>query len=106
MTFLTRRHFVLSAAAAIAVTRAPGSLAWAAEAAPNQALLDLLAMIPADKFNLATASGQIATFADVAGQLKAVGVTAPADTSANDSAIRNWSMATQGLAGPDAIRFA
>ena len=103
MPRLNRRAFTLGVAAAVVAAGFGGEGTLAADPAPNQALIDLFKMIPSNTIDVTKISGQIAAYADVAGQLKAVGVTAPVDTNAPAAQVKAWSIAVNALAAPSAM---
>ena len=102
MTLLDRRQFTIAAAAACIAARFSGTAVVAAEPTANQPLTDLLGMIPSGAIGDAKLSSQTSVYADVAGQLKAVGVKTPVDLN-DDAAVRAWVAAVRGLAGPSAL---
>jgi hypothetical protein len=102
VSLLDRRQFTIATAAACLAARFSGAGAVAADPTPNQHLLDLLGMIPTGAFGGTTLSSQTATYADLAGQLKVVGVKTPVDL--NDAAAAHaWIAAVRGMAGPSAL---
>jgi hypothetical protein len=104
VTQLDRRQFML-AAALVAAARLPVADAIAAETALNQPLTDLLGMIPTGRFGETTLSSESTVYADMAGQLRAVGVKTPVDLN-DDAAKHAWTAAVRGLIGPQALTYA
>ena len=97
MIRLDRRTLGLGVAASVAA-RFAGASVFAAEQPPNRTFIDLLGMIPASAASVAP--GQLAAFADIAGQLAAAGVTPPAGPNASAGVIDAWTGAVRALAGP------
>lgn len=104
MTLLDRRQCLLGAAAVFAA-RFTHAGALAAETSTNQALLDLLGMIPSGPIGDTALSKQTATFANIAGQLKAVEAQPPADLG-DETALHVWTTAMRGMAGPESLQWA
>lgn len=106
MTTLDRRQLLLATAATLAgAAFSPRAASLAADAPANQPLLDLLALIPEGIADPSESAGQIAVFANLAAQLKALGVSVPTDVK-DKNQLSPWLDATRGMAGPSAMAFA